>query len=332
MPAPVRRSPAVLLTFTGILLSWSSVAQADNGGFAPVDPVSPNAERIEDAYYLIAAFAILVFLVVTVPLTIFIVRYRSRGRPRTAEGPQIRGNTRLELAWTLAPIVILTVIAGYVFYKLPGINELTSAQGATELDVKVKGHQFYWEYEYPNGVIAIDRLRAPVDRVVHLEISAPDGDVIHSFWIPAVGGKRDAIPGRTTELEFKAERTGTYEGQCAEFCGVLHGAMTASLEVLPAAEFDRWLDDEARGQESGDSELGQEIFQGACAKCHGLQGEGLIGPALAGNPIVEQRQSVEDVVRNGRGVMPAVGEGWGDRQMDALIEYLDEELRGQSGG
>jgi cytochrome c oxidase subunit II len=332
MPALVRRLPAVLLTFTGTLLAWSSVAFADNGGFAPVDPISPNAERIEDAYFLVAAFAILVFLVVTVPLVIFMVRYRSRGRARTVEGPQIRGNTSLELGWTLAPILILVVIAGYVFYKLPGITSLTSAEGATELEVTVRGHQFYWEYEYPNGVIAIDRLRAPVDRVVHLDITAPDGDVNHSFWIPAAGGKFDAIPGTTTEFEFKAERTGTFPGQCAEFCGFLHGAMTASLEVLPAAEFDRWLDEQARTQESGESDLGQQIFQGACAKCHGVRGEGLIGPALAGNPVIEQRQTVEEVVRNGRGQMPAVGEDWGGRQVDALVRYLADELGAQSGG
>jgi cytochrome c oxidase subunit II len=332
MPAPVRRSPAVLLTFTGILLWWSSVASAGNGGFAPVEPVSPNAERTEDVYYLISAFAILVFLLVTLPLAVFIVRYRSRGRARTVEGPQIRGNTRLELGWTLAPIAILIVIAGYVFYKLPGITSLTSAEGATELNVKVIGHQFYWEYEYPNGVIAIDRLRAPVDRVVHLDITAPEGDVNHSFWIPAAGGKFDAIPGRTTEFEFEAQKIGTYPGQCAEFCGVLHGDMTASLDVLPAAEFDRWLEEQARAQEAGESELGQEIFQGACAKCHGMRGEGLIGPALAGNPVVENRQSVEEVVRNGLGQMPAVGQDWGERQLDAVVRYLDEELGGQSGG
>jgi cytochrome c oxidase subunit II len=332
MPAPVRRSPAVLLTFTGILLSWSSVASAGNGGFAPVEPVSPNAERTEDVYYLMSAFAILVFLVVTVPLVIFIVRYRSRGRARTVEGPQIRGNTRLELGWTLAPIAILIVIAGYVFYKLPGITSLTSAEGATELNVKVIGHQFYWEYEYPNGVVAIDRLRAPVDRLVHLDITAPEGDVNHSFWIPAAGGKFDAIPGRTTEFEFEAQKIGTYPGQCAEFCGVLHGDMTASLDVLPAAEFDRWLEEQARAQEAGESELGQEIFQGACAKCHGMRGEGLIAPALAGNPVVENRQSVEEVVRNGLGQMPAVGQDWGERQLDAVVRYLDEELGGQSGG
>jgi cytochrome c oxidase subunit II len=327
-----RRSLAVsTCSLLGALLLVSGAA-AGNGGFAPVEPVSPNAERTEDAYYLIAGFAIFVFLVVMVPLAIFLVRFRSRGRPRTAEGPQIRGNTSLELAWTVAPILILVVIAGFVFYKLPGITSLTSAEGATELEIKVEGRQFYWQYEYPNGVIAIDNLRAPADRVVHLEITAPEGDVNHSFWIPAVGGKFDAIPGETTDFEFKAERPGTYPGQCAEFCGLQHGVMTASLEVLPAAEFDSWLEGEAQAQEAGESDLGEITFAGACAKCHGVQGEGLIGPALAGNPVVEQRDAVEEVVRSGRGQMPAVGQGWDDRQMDALLEYLSEELGGGNGG
>jgi cytochrome c oxidase subunit 2 len=326
-----RRSLAVSLGCVLGALSLVSGAAAGNGGFAPVEPVSPNAERTEDAYYLISAFAIFVFLVVMVPLVIFLVRFRSRGRLRTVEGPQIRGNTSLELAWTVAPILILVVIAGFVFYKLPGITSLTSAEGATELEIRVEGHQFYWQYEYPNDVIAIDNLRVPEDRVVHLEITAPEGDVNHSFWIPAVGGKFDAIPGETTEYEFRAQRTGTFPGQCAEFCGLQHGVMTASLEVVPAAEFDSWLESEGQAQESGESDLGEITFAGACAKCHGVQGEGLIGPALAGNPVVEQRDALEDVVRNGRGQMPAVGGDWNDRQMDALFEYLGEELGGGNG-
>jgi cytochrome c oxidase subunit II len=329
----VRRKPlvATLACLLGIL-GPAAVAHAGNGGFAPVDPVSPNGERIEDAYYLIAAFAILVFLLVTVPLTIFIVRFRSRGRARTVEGPQIRGNTSLELAWTAVPVVILTIVAGFIFYKLPGITELTSAAGASELRIRVEGRQFYWQYTYGNGVIAIDRLRVPVDRVVELEITAPEHDVVHSFWVPAVGGKFDAIPGETTELEFKAEKEGVYPGQCTEFCGLQHGVMTASLEVVPAAEFDRWLQREAQAQETGESELGQITFAGACAKCHGMEGEGLIGPALAGNPTIQQREAVEEVVRNGRGEMPAVGRGWSDRQLDALVRYMQREVGGESGG
>jgi cytochrome c oxidase subunit II len=327
-----RRTLAVSLCCLLGALLLSATASAGNGGFAPVDPVSPNGERIEDAYYLIAVFAVLVFLLVTVPLVIFIVRFRSRGRARTVEGPQIRGNTSLELAWTAVPVVILTIVASFIFYKLPGITELTSAAGATELQIEVEGRQFYWQYTYGNGVIAIDRLRVPVDRVVELKITAPEHDVVHSFWIPAVGGKFDAIPGETTELEFKAEKEGVYPGQCTEFCGLQHGVMTAALEVVPAAEFDSWLQREAQAQETGESDLGQITFAGACAKCHGMEGEGLIGPALAGNPTIEQRDAVEEVVRNGRGEMPAVGRGWSDRQLDALLRYTQRELGGESGG
>jgi cytochrome c oxidase subunit 2 len=321
----------MLACFLGALV-LAAGASGGNGGLGPVEPISPNAERIEDAFYLIAAFAGIVFALVMVPLAVFIVRFRSRGRPRTVEGPQIRGNTSLELAWTVAPVLILTVIAGFIFYKLPGITSLSSARGATELEVVVDGRQFYWQYRYPNGVIAIDRLRAPLDRVVELKITAPPSDVVHSFWIPAVGGKFDAIPGETNEYEFKPEKLGIYPGQCTEFCGLQHAAMTAELEVLPAEEFDRWLESEARAQGSGDSQLGEATFDGACAKCHGLSGEGLIGPALAGNPIVEDRDTIEEVVRNGRGEMPAVGEGWTDAQMDALFRYLGRELGGESGG
>jgi cytochrome c oxidase subunit 2 len=335
MPPPLRR-PLVLVMLLGASLAHPSVVLADNdgadGGFTPVGPVSPSGERIEDAYLLIAAVSVFVFLLVTVPLLIFIVRFRNRGRARDVEGPQIRGNTSLELAWTALPVVLLAVIAGFVFYKLPGITSLSSAAGVSDLEVTVEGRQFYWQYEYPNGVIAIDRLRLPQGRVVDLEIRAPESDVVHSFWIPALGTKQDAIPGETTELEIRPDRTGVFPGQCGEFCGIQHAAMTASLEVLPADEFDSWLEAEARAQETGDSELGEATFAGACAKCHGVGGEGLIGPALAGNPIVEQREALEDVVRNGRGEMPAVGEGWSDAQMDALFRYLREELGGEDGG
>ena len=331
MPPPLRR-PLVLVILLGALLAQASVAWGGNGGFGPVDPVSPNGERIEDAYYLIAGLSVFVFLVVTIPLVIFIVRFRNRGRARSVEGPQIRGNTSLELAWTAVPVLLLALVAGFVFYKLPGITSLSSAEGATDLEITVEARQFYFQYEYPNGVIAIDRLRVPQGRVVDLEITAPESDVVHSFWIPALGAKFDAIPGETNELEFKPERTGVFPGQCGEFCGIQHAAMTASLEVLPAAEFDSWLREEAQAQETGDSDLGEATFAGACANCHGVAGEGLIGPALAGNPIVEQREALEEVVRNGRGEMPAVGEGWQDRQMDALFRYLREELGSDDGG
>ena len=293
-------------------------------GLTPVEAESPNAERIEDLYWFVSFWAAVVLLAVAVPLTIFIIRYRSRGRARTVEGPQVHGSTRLEIAWTLVPVVILLIVAGFTFYKLPGIT-LEDEAKASDLRIRVEGRQFYWQYRYPNGVIAIDRLVAPQDRLVVLEISAPESDVNHSYWIPALGGKFDAIPGRTVETAFQARRPGIFEGQCAEFCGIQHAKMFASIEVLPAEEFDSWLDDQARRQEAGTSELGEQIFEGACTKCHGPEGQGLIGPAFTAASTSDP-EAVEQVVRNGRGKMPVVGEEWDDRQMKALTDYLTERF------
>jgi cytochrome c oxidase subunit II len=290
-------------------------------GLTPVDPGSPNTERIADLYWFVGFWAAVVLLSVAVPLTIFVIRYRSRGRPRTVEGPQIHGSTRLEIAWTVVPVVILLIVTVFTFYKLPGIT-LDAEAGEDVLRVRVEGRQFYWQYRYPNGVIAIDRLRAPADRLVELEITAPESDVIHSYWVPNLFPKVDSIPGETTETSFRG-RPGLYRGQCAEFCGIQHAEMFAEVEVVAADEFDSWLTGEAQRQETGDSDLGEQIFSGACEKCHGEQGRGLIGPALSPGAVANAA-SVAEIVRNGRGRMPAIGEEWDDRQMQALTDYLKE--------
>ncbi len=293
-------------------------------GLTPVAPESPNAERIADLYWFVTFWAAVVLLAVAVPLVLFIVRYRSRGRDRTVEGPQIHGSTRLEIGWTLVPVAILVIVTAFTFYKLPGIT-LEDEAKAGDLKVRVEGRQFYWQYRYPNGVVAIDKLVAPQDRLVVLEITAPDSDVNHSYWVPGIGGKFDAIPGETVETAFRAKRTGTFEGQCAEFCGIQHAAMLASVEVVPADEFDSWLDEQSEAQEAGSSDLGEQTFVGACSKCHGPEGEGLIGPPLTSASVADA-DSVAEVVRNGRGEMPAIGEEWEEFQMKALTDHLKERF------
>jgi cytochrome c oxidase subunit II len=294
-------------------------------GLTPVDPDSPNTERIADLYWFVAFWAAVVLLSVAVPLVIFVVRYRSRGRSRAVEGPQVHGSTRLEVAWTVVPIVILLIVTVFTFYKLPGIT-LDAEAGEDAFKVRVEGRQFYWQYRYPNGVIAIDTLRAPADRLVELEITAPENDVIHSYWVPELFPKFDAIPGTQTETSFRAG-PGTYQGQCAEFCGIQHAVMFATIEVIASEEFDAWLTEEAQRQETGDSDLGEQIFSGVCAKCHGDEGQGLIGPGLSASS-VSNAASVEQIVRNGRGKMPAVGSDWEDREMKALTDYLRERFAG----
>ncbi len=145
-------------------LALTAVAYAGNGGFAPLTPHSPNAKRINDSYVWISIFTGAIFVLVEGALILFIVKYRRRGRPRSAEGPQIHGATRLELIWTAVPILILAAIASFIFYKLPGIQDVPSAKAeGGPLVVQVNAHQFYWQFTYPDGQISIDELHAPVN-------------------------------------------------------------------------------------------------------------------------------------------------------------------------
>jgi cytochrome c oxidase subunit II len=324
---PVR---ARLLVLAGLLvaaLALSGVALADDGGFSPAGPDSPNGDRIETLYWFVMGFAVLIFLIVEVALVLFIVKYRRGKRARDVEGPQIRGHLNLELAWTAVPVLILIAIAIFTFYELPGIKDVPSAGAAgPELRMNVEGRQFYWQITYPNGVIAIDTMRAPVDRPVRVEVTSPENDVIHSWWIPELGGKIDAIPGHPNHTWYEVEKPGTYTGQCAEFCGIQHAAMTAKVVAVPAAEFDSWLAGEARAQEAGTSDLGAQEFNGVCAKCHGDKGQGAIGPNIANSAIIQNKDSLDTIVRNGKNQMPAVGAGWSDRQMDALFSYLQKRF------
>jgi cytochrome c oxidase subunit 2 len=194
--------------------------------------------------------------------------------------------------------------------------------------IRVEGHQFYWEFIYPDGTIAVDHLRLPYNRVVRLRIIGDD--VNHSWWVPALGGKLDAIPGKKNTMTFTPSKLGTFRGQCAEFCGVQHAAMIARVDVLPQAEYDAWL----RERRSSPLALGKETFVGVCAKCHGLAGQGDIGPAIAQSPLLQDRKALTTLLHEGTGSMPAVGKTWNDTQLNALIEYLGQRFKqgGGSGG
>lgn len=329
MPARVRHRALIVVGALVAPLAFAATALAGNGGFAPLAPQSPNAEGIQQSYLFISAFAFAIFLLVEGILIAFVIRYRRRKRPRNMDGAQIHGATKLELAWTVGPVLILFVIAAFVFAKLPTIQDVpAAAAGSENLVVDVTGTQFTWEFRYPNGVVTIDRLRAPQGRTVELRITAPEWDVIHSWWIPALGGKMDAIPGTVNKTWFEAERAGVFQGQCAELCGLYHAKMLASVEVVPASEFDAWYDERRAQQEAGTSTLGEELYEGSCAKCHGLQGEGGYGLRIAGTQLVSDEQAIETLLRRGGILMPPVGRDWGQTEMNALTAYLKENLGG----
>jgi cytochrome c oxidase subunit 2 len=331
MPPTVRPKLLVIAGALVVPLVSAATALAGNGGFAPVAPESPNANAIHQSFVFISAFVFGIFLLVEILLVVFVVRYRRRRRPRDLDGAQIHGANRLELAWTVGPVIILFVIATFVFVKLPTIQDVpaSAAAGPPNLVVDVIGTQFTWQFRYPNGVVTIDRMRAPEGRTVELHVTSPDWDVIHSWWIPSLGGKIDAIPGKLNKTWFKATRVGVFQGQCAELCGLYHAKMLASVEVMPAADFDAWYEERRSQQESGTSPLGEELWDGTCAKCHGLEGEGGYGPRVAGTALIKNEQSIKALLRKGGILMPPVGRDWTDAEMNALTDYLKEHVGNQ---
>ena len=322
--AAVRALLAITVVTATAAVAAGAFSPAALAQFAPVEPASPNAEGIREQWLFISIFVVAIFVLVEGLLIAFVWKYRRKRRDRFEDGVQIHGSTRLELIWTVAPVVVLVAIATFVLVEVPGITDVPSADASGTLEIEVTGRQFYWQYEYPNGVVAIDRMRAPEGVPIRLEVTAPDDDVIHSWWIPALGGKFDAIPGRVNTTWFEATRPGVYTGQCAELCGLEHANMLAEVEVLPEAEFDAWLAERAATQAEGTSELGEETWEGVCAKCHGLAGEGGIGPRIAGSLVLSDPEAIEEIVTNGRREMPAVGAGWSQEQIDALTSYLQE--------
>jgi cytochrome c oxidase subunit II len=314
----VRRKLPSFVFAVLLALATAGVAEAGNGGFAPVSPASPNAHHIQTTYYLILAFTAAIFVLVESLLVVFVWKYRSRGRSRAVEGAQVHGHTRLELIWTAFPVVILAIIAGFVFYKLPKID---SAPAATDpIHITVEGHQYYWQYDYPNGARSIGTLHVPAGAIVDLKVVSPD--VIHSWWIPALGGKIQAIPGRINHTWFKAD-AGSYEGQCAELCGVFHAGMRAAVQAGSQQSYQHYVS-------TWRQTIGRQIWNGVCATCHGNLGQGGYGPAIAGNSLLVQPSALSGIVHNGftgsQGAMPPVGDTWTKAEFDGLAAYLKKHI------
>ena len=317
------RRPLVVLSLAVVLaLAWASAALAAPGGIGPPTPETDTGRAISQLYWVVFAICAVVFVVVETSLVLFVIRFRRRRDiPEGVEGPQIHGNTRLEVIWTLIPTLILVGIAVFTFARIPAVEASGEASG--DLRVRVDAHQFYWQYTYPNGAVSFDTLVLPVDRAVTLDLHS--ADVAHSWWVPALTGKRDAIPGRTNELTFKPIRVGSYEGVCAELCGVQHAVMYTKVRVVEDSEFERWT---ATAQEASPEDLGKEEWTAVCAKCHGFEGQGFVGPAIAGNGMLTNLEGLRALLMTGQntpqfsGYMPPVGAGWPDSQISALIAYV----------
>jgi cytochrome c oxidase subunit 2 len=316
MPPGVRKVGFLLfVAFCTLLIAQA--AGAGTGGLLPPTPHSPNAHRITDAYEFIGVFVIVIFVLVEGALVAFVVRYRRGKRARTAEGPQIHGAKRLEIIWTVVPSLILTAIACFVFYELPGITGPPAVAANDQTTIGIEGRQFYWMFHYPNGAVSFGTMYAPANEVVHEKVYAPDNDVIHSWWAPNLAGQIYAIPGQSNHSWFEAP-VGTYAARCALLCGIQHADMTAVVKVVPRAEYESFIAKRAANPTS--ITLGKEEFKYVCSTCHRLKTT-YIGPALAGNPLLHDTKGITTILRKGVGNMPAVASDWSNDQIDALIAY-----------
>ena len=296
------------------------------GGVAPPESATDSGDTINQIYWVVLAACAFVFVAVESVLLAFVFRFRRRRDTPDADGPQIHGNTRLEVIWTLVPALALVALAVYTFIRLPDVEaEPAGAATSDAITVDVRAYQFYWDYGYGNGALSFDTLYLPVGRTVTLRISS--ADVPHSWWVPELTGKKDAIPGQVNDLSFTPQRTGTFaRGKCGEMCGIQHAVMLTTVKVLPGDEFDAWLDE---NETPAAVELGQSEWAAACAKCHGPNGEGDIGPRIAENGTLVDFDALDRLIRRegqdldaNQGYMPPVGKGWSDAQVRALIEYV----------
>src|SRR5881628_3872420 len=265
-------------------LTTAALAVAGCAGPFPQSTLRPRSDfgrAIDHLFTDIFWWAVIVFVIVETLLLIALVRFRHReGRP--APKP-LHGHTALEIGWTLAPAVILVLVA------VPTVRTIFATAGDAPPDalkIAVIGHQWWWEYKYPAlGVVTANEMHVPVGRPVQVSITS--ADVIHSFWAPALGGKRDAIPGNVNRIAFRADAVGDYSGQCAEFCGASHANMRLRVLVDADSVFQAWVKTEQGGPAAPATgslaARGKEVFlHSPCLACHTIQGvsPGVIGPNL----------------------------------------------------
>lgn len=231
---------------------------------------------------IVGAIAALIFAGVLGALIVFTIRYRDPRPGSRGLAPQIHGNRGLEIAWTAAPLVVLAVVFGLSLVTLSQIGRgATFGSLEPPLKVSVIGHQWWFEFRYPNGAVTANEPHIPAGVPIEFELTS--ADVIHDLWVPELGAKMDVIPGQTNVLRLFTARAGVFSGACAEFCGIEHAWMRVRVVAQPRGEFDAWLAAQA-APASGIAGRGQEVFAAAvCTSCHVVRGQvngTAIGPDL----------------------------------------------------
>lgn len=227
-------------------------------------------EGVDATFYLILGISVFFLVGITVVMIYFLFRYSKKRNPVATN---IEGNHTLEIIWTVIPSILVVVMFyyGWANYK-PMLN---APKGAMEIDAT--GQMWKWSFKYPNGKIS-DTLYVPIDEPVKLNLYSLD--VLHSLYIPAFRVKHDVVPGDSETMWFTAEKLGSYDILCAEYCGQLHSYMLSTIKVVKREDYDNWVEAVI---DTSDEHPGLTIMkQNACFSCHSMDGTRLVGPSFKG--------------------------------------------------
>jgi len=349
------------------VITWGLFAVGDN---MPVG-VTPFSRDVYQLHMIVLGIVTVIgILVFAAMFTSIYLHRKSRG----AEAAKFTHSTRAEIIWTVIPILILVAMAIPATRVLIDMEDTSGA----EMNIKVTGYQWLWQYEYledgisfysaldrdsnaarqigsgisprevDNYLLEVDK-RMVVPTNTRIRVLLTSGDVIHSWWVPDLGWKRDAIPGMVNEAWTLIEEPGVYRGQCAELCGKDHGFMPVVVEAVSPEDYRAWVAEQTAGQQAAAVEQtagemdretlmthGEDIYQAHCAACHQEDGSGMqpAFPALAGNAVVTGDVSAHiDVVVNGRPgtAMAAFGQRLAARDIAAALTYTRNAFGNETG-
>ncbi len=302
------------------------------------NPYSPLGEPIYNLFMIVTVIGAIVLIGVSGALLFFAIRYRDR--PGAPPAAQSFGNRKLEIIWIVVPLVIVLSLFGM---SISTAREIEPPTNGRDPDLRIIGHQWWWEVVYPqSGVVTANEIHIPVGQRLLVQLESVD--VIHSFWVPNLGRKKDAVPGHPNRLWLAANTPGTFEGACAEYCGVQHAWMRINVIAQPQAEFDTWLQAQAAPntrQPTAQAQQGGQMFaHRTCANCHAVGGTAAtpnIGPnlhrladrqTLGAGVIANTPDDLAAWLRDPQAIKPASlmpNLKLSDDEIAALIAYLEAQ-------
>lgn len=267
---------ATSVAVVGVLVA-AGAAQADDRARSVLHPASPSAAAIYHLFLLVLAIAAAIFVVFAGVLAYNLVKFRWRGdSPPEHEPPQMYGAGAIEIAWTVGPLLI--VLALFLIVARTIAQTSDEKRASDELTVRVIAHQWWWDFEYPEyGFSTANELHIPItdqSSSGRVRLLLDSADVVHSFWVPRLGGKTDVIPGHRNTMLLETAEPGVYHGQCAEYCGCEHAGMLIRVVAQPQQQFDAWVKAQQQtAVQDPDVAKGRQLFlASACINCHTVRG------------------------------------------------------------